>query len=122
MKRLVLLALFASGIASAQPGATPSAPPPAPAPAPTPAHEPPATGPGLGVTQPLVLDPKEAEALKDTEQELDNFIKAADQHDRRLRDIAKREFDSRTAELEKRYADRLAKSLADQKKRHADTI
>jgi tetratricopeptide (TPR) repeat protein len=118
--RLVIAVALASGVASAQPGST--APAPAPAPSGTPAHEPPATGPGLGVTQPLVLDPKEAEELKAVEQDFDNFTKAADAHDRRLRDIAKREFDSRTAELEKRYADRIAKALLDQKKRHADTI
>jgi tetratricopeptide (TPR) repeat protein len=123
MTRYLLLVSLLSAVASAQPSNTPPAPAPAPAPpSGTPAHEPPATGPGLGVTQPLVLDPKEAEALKDVEQELDNFIKAGEAHDKRLREIAKREFDSRTAELEKRYAERLAKSLEDQKKRHADTI
>ena len=91
-------------------------------------REPGPNGPGLGrpiaraATAPVQLTPQEMEVLKDIESEHDKFLKAAQEHDARLRDIAKREFDSRTAELEKRYAARVAATENDRKKRHADTI
>ena len=129
--RFALVLALVGGIAYAQPGASPDAPPPAPTPAPgpTPVKEAPPTGPGLGVpaphavdTRPLQLTPKELEQLKDVESEYDAFIKAADEHDKRMRTIARREYDSRTSELEKRYAERIAKSEADKTKRHTETI
>ncbi len=130
-RSLLVLAVLC-GVASAQPAPTPA---PAPAPAtPTsnnpvpaaPAHqEPPATGPGLGVKTappPVQLNDKEMEALKDVEGEYEAFKKAGDEHDARMRAMARREFDARTAELEKRYAERIAKTEADKAKRHTDTI
>ena len=57
--------------------------------------------------------PKEMEELKDVEAEYDAFVKAGDEHDKRMRAIAQREYDSRTGELEKRYAERIAKTEAD---------
>jgi hypothetical protein len=83
-------------------------------------------GPGLGPqlprTGPIHLQPAELDALKDVESEYERFLIAATQHDTRMRQIAKREFDTRTAELTKRYADRIAKTTADKLKRHGDTI
>lgn len=140
-----------AGTAVAQPGQTPAQPgqPPAqpepaqPAPAqPAPAQPAPAqpspqpvpvqqapNGPGLGPqavrpvnTSPLQLQPAEREALKDVEAEYERFVIAASQHDHRMREIAKREFDARTAELSQRYADRIAKTTAEKLKRHGDTI
>jgi tetratricopeptide (TPR) repeat protein len=117
--RWPLIALLIGGVAYAQPSGTPVK------------NEPPATGPGLGVPQqpaptpvapPLQLSDKEMKELHDVEQDYDNFIKAADEHDKRMRDIARHEFDSRTAELEKRYAERIAKAQSERGKRHADTI
>src|SRR5690349_10610112 len=102
--------LLAGSIAYGQPGA--------PAPAPTPVrNEPGPTAPGIGGSQPvngpLQLTPKELEELKDFEKEYDNFQEAANSNDKRLREMAKREFDSRTGELEKRYAERIAKTETD---------
>ena len=123
--RLLLITLLVGSVVYAQPA-------PAPAPDPgTPAHEPAPTGPGLGVPQtppkpvvapPLQLTDKELKELKDVEADYDTFTKAADENDRRMRDIAKHEYDARTGELEKRYAERIAKTEADRVKRHADTI
>jgi hypothetical protein len=136
----LLAALLVGNVAYAQPGVTPPTPTPTPAPAPpgqptpTPAPVPvqqPANGPGLGLppipppppsTAPLRLQPAELEALKDVEAEYERFLIAANQHDTRLRQIAKREFDTRTAELTRRYADRIAKTTAEKLKRHGDTI
>jgi len=95
----------------------------------------PGTGPGLGTPMPpsptqakpvnvapVNLSPKELEALKDIEAEYERFLIAANQHDTRMRQIAKREFDSRTSDLTNRYADRIARTEADKLKRHGDTI
>ncbi|HSK03758.1 MAG TPA: hypothetical protein VK932_21040, partial [Kofleriaceae bacterium] len=71
---------------------------------------------------PLHLQPAELEALKDVEAEYERFVRAASRHDARMREIARREFDSRTAELTKRYADRIAKTTAEKLKRNGDTI
>ena len=134
-RSLLILALL-GGIATAQPGTQPPAPAPAPSPSGTPVpNEPGPNGPGLGVPAPapnpgrpvavkppLQLDPKEMDELKDVEAEYDNFVKAADEHDKRMRTIARREYDQRTGELERRYAERIAKTEADQSKRHNETI
>ncbi|MFT3695039.1 MAG: hypothetical protein QM831_18015 [Kofleriaceae bacterium] len=115
-----MLALLAmGGMAIAQPSSTPVQ------------NEPGPNGPGLGVPPPaknpavkppLTLDPKEMDELKDVEAEYDKFVEAAEQHDKRMRAIARREYDQRTNELERRYAERIAKSESDQSKRHTDTI
>jgi tetratricopeptide (TPR) repeat protein len=122
--RLVVLLALAGGVASAQPGSGSGSAgaPPAPPPQQVPASEATPSGPGLGVQKPLALDSKELETLKDVESEYDAFHTAAETHDKRLRDIAKREYDSRTGELEQRYAERIAKTEIDKTKRHADTI
>ena len=98
-----------------------------------PVQDPP-SGPGLGNQQPpppprrpvnitpLTLNDKELEALKDIEAEYDRFIDAANKHDARMRAIAKREYETRTGELTKRYADRIAKTEAAKAKHHADSI
>jgi len=122
LRPLFALAL-AAGIAHAQPGQAPQPAGGQPTGAnPLPPNEPPPTGPGLGVQKPLQLDPKEMETLKDVEAEWEAFHAAAVAHDKRLREIAKREYDTRTGELERRYAERIAKTDADRVKRHADTI
>jgi tetratricopeptide (TPR) repeat protein len=116
--RWSLIALLVSSVAGAQPSGTPAH------------NEPPASGPGLGVPQappkpaagPVQLNDKEMKELHEVEQDYDAFIKAADDHDKRMREIARHEFDARTSELEKRYAERIAKTDADRVKRHADTI
>jgi tetratricopeptide (TPR) repeat protein len=127
--------------ASAAPTPTPSpgAPTgPAAAPRPTarssgPAGVPvqPPNGPGVGQPSrpatpvninPIQLSPQEKEELKDIENEYERFVTAANHHDQRMRAIAKREYDARTGELQKRYADRIAKAEAERGKRHSDTI
>ncbi|HEY6179591.1 MAG TPA: hypothetical protein VIX73_34290, partial [Kofleriaceae bacterium] len=91
----------------------------------------PPSGPGLGPPRPtsvpvnlhpIQLTPKEKEELKDVEAEYDRFINAANEHDARMRAIARREYDTRSGELQKRYADRIAKAEADRGRRHGDTI
>jgi len=102
---------------------------------PTPVKEAPPSGPGLGVPPPapapkghpvntkaVQLTPKELEELKDVEQDYDNFSKAADEHDKRMRAIAHREYDARTAELERRYAERIAKTETDKADFHGKTL
>jgi tetratricopeptide (TPR) repeat protein len=114
---------------STPPGASqPAAPPGATAPAQIPQAPP--SGPGLGPPRPatpvninpIQLSPQEKEQLKDVEAEYEHFVNSANQHDRRMRAIARREYDTRTAELQKRYADRIAKTEADRGRRHGDTI
>ncbi|MBL0218896.1 MAG: hypothetical protein IPQ07_34115 [Myxococcales bacterium] len=103
-------------VAGAQPGTMPSDP---------------ANGPGLGgprgvpipsMPAPIQLSPQEKDELKDVESEYDKFTQAAVEHDARMRTIARREFDTRTAELTKKYADKIAKTEADRGKRHGETV
>ncbi|MBX3154665.1 MAG: tetratricopeptide repeat protein [Deltaproteobacteria bacterium] len=118
--------LLGGGLALAQPpGGTQ---PPA---RPLPGTTGPGSGPGLGApaqptrrvdTRPLVLTDKEMKELEDLEKDHDRFSAAAAEHDKRMRTIAKREYDTRVAELQKRYADRIAKTVAEKGKRHGDTI
>jgi cellulose synthase operon protein C len=118
----------ASGPSSPAPGAQGGAPPGATAPTQIPQAPP--SGPGLGPPRPVTpvninpiqLSPQEREQLKDIEAEYERFLGSANQHDRRMRAIARREYDARTAELQKRYADRIAKTEADRGRRHGDTI
>ncbi len=127
---------FIVSTVSAQPGGPPAQPAPGSGSAnPVPVENPP-NGPGLGnqqpgppqtrpvvtVRPPLVLNAKELAELKETEAEYDRFVKAATEHDTRMRVIAKREFDTRTGELTKRYADNIAKAEAARGKLHDDTI
>ncbi|HVK85894.1 MAG TPA: hypothetical protein VM513_17360 [Kofleriaceae bacterium] len=113
----------------------PTQPTPTPA-APTPATAVPAGGqcqPGNGGTPPALptvpvnvaprqLTPDEKRRLSDNEAEFDRFTAAANEHDARMRAIAKREFDTRSNDLTKKYADRIAKIQSEKAKRHGDTI
>ncbi len=120
-----LTSLFGPATAvHAQPGGTQPAPAPAPTGAPAqPGQVPPATpAPHPVNTAPITLDQKDMDELKDVEQEFDNFTKAATEHQARMRTIAKREFDTRSGDLDRRYGDRIARTEADRGKRHADTI
>jgi hypothetical protein len=147
IRRGLIVSLIASTligqVAIAQPSSSPT-----PAPASGSGNGPygvpvdPSSGPGLGPqagqppaeptgprrvpvpvnTRSLELNGKEKDQLKDIEAEYDRFVNAANQHDARMRSIAKREYDGRTAELQKRYGDRIAKIEADRGHRHTDTI
>ena len=126
--RWPLVALVIGGIASAQPAPAPG-PSPAPAPSGSPVNEPPPTGPGLGVApgrpmgaQSIQLSPAELKELEAVEGDYNNFQAAAEQQEKRMREIAKREYDSRTSSLEQRYAERISKTEQDRKKQHDDTI
>jgi tetratricopeptide (TPR) repeat protein len=121
MKKLPLVVALVSGLASAptllaQPGNQP-----------TPVNEPPATGPGLGQPAPapaagsLNLSPEELEELKQVEADYEQFLEAAKEHDSRMRAIARHEYTARTAELEKRYAERIANAESDKGVRHLKT-
>jgi tetratricopeptide (TPR) repeat protein len=130
LTRLLVAALTIAAvtIASAQPPAGQPAGPPAGNGSSVPVQDPP-TGPGLGqnptpspVRPPVVLNQQELEVLKDIEGEYDVFIESADKHDNRMRTIAKREFDSRTTDLTKRYADKIARTEAAKARHHGDTV
>ncbi len=109
MRKAPLVALLVSSLVSstfAQPGNQPAPPP-------TPVNEPAPSAPGLGQPVPsmlggLQLSPEELEELKGVEADYEQFMEAAQKHDQRLRNIARLEFNSRTQELEKKYADRIA--------------
>ncbi len=139
---LLASVLVSTGVAQAQPGGGGVDPNPANpanagsgAPPAVPVVDP-ATGPGLGTqptqpTQPprtpvnvapLQLTDKELAELKDIEADYENFINSANAHDSRMRAIARREFDTRTAELTKKYSDRIAKAEASRSKHQGDTI
>ena len=95
----------------------------------------PATAPGLGTqpapprppappvnVTPLQLSDKELAELKDIEADYTRFLGSANAHDARMRAIARREYDTRTEDLTKRYAERIAKTEAGRSKHHGDTI
>jgi len=116
-----------AGSVAAQPGGTPAGDP-------VPVQNPP-NGPGLGNQQPgppqsrpvvnttpIVLTDKEKAELAEIEAEHDRFVAAAKQHDDRMRAIAQREYDTRTADLSRRYAEGIAKAEAAKGKLHSDTI
>lgn len=116
MRKLPLLLLFVAGAAVAQPGTTPATTPPAGG-APS--------APGLGVQHPapaVPLSKDELDQLKDIESEYDTFIQAADEHDKRMRTVARLEYANRTAELERRYAERIAKTESDKSTRRDKTV
>jgi hypothetical protein len=147
---LAFVTMLTATAASGQPGATipedpPSGPglgqPTTPAPTPTTAPAPTApaptvasaggncntgTGPALPAvpvnTAPMQLTPDEKRQLADNEAEFARFTLAADEHDARMRSIAKREFDARSSDLTKKYADRIAKIESQKAKRHGDTV
>jgi cellulose synthase operon protein C len=81
---------------------------------------PPAPVPGVAASVELSADEKEA--LKDIEAEYGRYLQQAEQHNERMRAVVSREYQERQAELEKRYAEKIAKSEVDRKARHADTI
>lgn len=122
---VALGSLLFSTIAAAQPGTAPTGPTPVPV-------SDPATGPGLGPQRPITpinvninpiqLSPQEKDQLKDIESEYERFTAAATEHDTRMRAIARREFDTRTNELQSKYADRIAKTEAQLSKKHGDTV
>ena len=138
MNKLPLLVLFLTAIAHAQPGSTDPQPQPQQPSGPTgvPVQDP-ATGPGLGqqpappantapattpVAPPAQLSPQELDELKAAEGDYDKFIDAATKHDTRMRQIARHEYNQRTAELEKRYAERIARAEGDKGKLFANTL
>jgi cellulose synthase operon protein C len=89
----------------------------------------PARAPGAGVPPPvapavipLPLTAQEAEVLKDVETEWDRYIDSGETHHKRMRQVLLREYDGRTTELERRYAERIARTESDLAKRHKDTI
>jgi len=131
---VAMLTIAAVTIASAQPPAGPAKPSAgngsgsAGSANPVPVQDPP-TGPGLGknptpspVKPAVVLTGQDLEVLKDIEGEYEQFTSAGEKHDKRMRAIAKREFDTRTTELTKRYADKIAKTEAAKQRHHGDTV
>jgi len=128
----LLAGLLLGGTAFAQPGADTQPPQPQPQPqpgqpGPVPGATDPANAPGLGAppvppATPLVLNQDEMAALADIETEYEKFIKGADQHDSRMRAIAKHEFDTRMNAVEKKYAERIAKAESEKNGRHQNAI
>jgi cellulose synthase operon protein C len=110
----VLAAALAASPALAQPGSTPSGPQPA-------APGPPASRAAFG-TDAKPLGPQELEVLKEVEAAYLRYKEAADDHHLRMRTILLRELHKRTADLEKRYAERIRKAEEEKRRRHLDTI
>ena len=112
---LALASMLASSVAAAQPSSTP-------------VTEAPPNGPGLGqqpptpAINPIQLSPEDKIQLKDIEAEYDRFTAAAVDHDTRMRLIARREYESRTATLTNRYSDRIAKTEATRGRKHGETV
>lgn len=121
---------------AADPVPTTSAPAPtAPAPttpaptAPAPTTPGPALPPGPVTPRPpsppivtTPLSPNELEVLGDVEKEWDRYVQSGETHHQRMRQVLVREYDARTKELERRYAERVASTEAELDKRHKDTI
>jgi cellulose synthase operon protein C len=116
---LLAITLLA-GPALAQPGGT------------TPTDEPGPNGPGLGTPNtgtttvpnvaPVELTEDEKRVLEDVEQEYVRYLDQAEKHSKRMRDVVGREYETRQRELEARYAEQIAKSQADKKLRHTETV
>jgi tetratricopeptide (TPR) repeat protein len=85
----------------------------------------PGTGPGLGVPSgavPAPLTDAERAALKEVESDWARYVGQADEHHRRLRDQLLRSFDEKTADLEARYASRIADATATKAERQRSII
>lgn len=108
-----------AAVVQAQPGQTQ----PQPSPSPVPVQDAP-RGPGVGLPIPVPppLTGEELEVLKDVEKEWDRYVDAGEQHHKRMREVLLLEYDGRTKELERRYAERIARTEANLKHRHKDTI
>ena len=112
---MLIASLLATSVAGAQPGTAPAQPIP----------QGPANGPGLGpqlAAPPIQLSAKEKQELAEIEADFEKFTQSAIEHDTRMRTIARREYDSRTADLAKRYAERIAKTESQRGKKHGETV
>ena len=115
----VVMLAIAAGPALAQPGRTlpvdePARGPGLPAPAPTPT-------PGFAGID-LQLSADERKEMEAVEGDWKRYSDAAEAHHRRMRDLLLRSFDDKTAELEARYAARIADATATKSERHRTTI
>jgi tetratricopeptide (TPR) repeat protein len=130
MKRISLFAaaLVVAGAtaAVAQPGG--AADPPSgpglgqsPAPNPNDPNAPTIPAPVPGVV-PADLSAAEKEVLEDVEEEYAHYLEQAERHNARMREVVGREYAQRQAELEKRYAEKIAKSTEERKARHLETV
>ncbi|HRC55799.1 MAG TPA: hypothetical protein PKU97_07740, partial [Kofleriaceae bacterium] len=70
----------------------------------------------------MPLSPAEMDVLRDIEGEWTRYVDSGEAHHKRMRQVLLREYDSRTKELERRYAERISRTEADLTKRHKDTI
>ncbi len=83
----------------------------------------PATGPGLGVPSSAApLTDAERAALKEVEGDWSRYVGQAEEHHRRLRDQLLRSFADKTADLEARYAERIADATATKEERQRAII
>lgn len=88
----------------------------------SPSTDPPARGQLRFGPERAPLSSEELEVLAQAERDFLRFQEAADGHHQRVRSVLLREFDERTQELEKRYAERIRRAEEDRKQRHLDTI
>ncbi|MEZ4365339.1 MAG: tetratricopeptide repeat protein [Kofleriaceae bacterium] len=110
------LGLVAGGVAHAQPSGEP-----------IPGADDPVSAPGLGAARPAKAPPvpltaEELEVLRDIESEYARFVELADRHDARLRETILRAYNERTRELEKKYAAKIAKAIAERTQRQGETL
>src|SRR5262249_26072616 len=74
------------------------------------------------VAPPVQLSPEEKRELGDIQTDFDRFTERAKEHDTRMRTIARREFDQRTADLTKKYEQRTAKAEQMRGRKQGETI
>jgi Tetratricopeptide repeat len=144
LRRMLAAALLASpllwsGPAQAQPpsGAGAGAKKPADPPAPRPPTADPIGPSTPGSTSPQLAPPKqepwvgprgrryskdERKTLKELEADLKRYQRAAESHHERVKDYLYAQYLDRKARLEQRYADGIARTEAQQRKRHLDAI
>ncbi|MEZ4401377.1 MAG: tetratricopeptide repeat protein [Kofleriaceae bacterium] len=85
----------------------------------------PGTGPGLGVPSPGFVTPltdAERAELKQVESDWTHYVGQADEHHKRLRDQLLRSYQDKTADLEAKYAARIADATATKAERQRSII
>ena len=117
---LALVTSLAAAPALAQPGNTPPSVPTGPSAVPSAPPAPPPV-PLTGVDA-APLSEAERGVLREVEADWTRYTGEADAHQRRMRDLLLRSFNEKTAELEARYARRIADATTRKQNKHLQTI
>ena len=71
---------------------------------------------------PEPLSPRERQTLREVEADFARYKNQAENHHRKMRQLLLREYNSRVSMLERRYADKLARTQQTKRKRHLEAI